>query len=293
MTGKPLHADREGGFVLLQVVFGGVVMLALLLTGFQTVRSTIQLTNTVATSNDFKDYMLAVEQELATSESCMGRLGLAPGTLLSTVTAPADGYPVKVNDITGIPMAWEEGTAGGLLNPPTGRSNPRGFKVKEIRLRNLSIQGWTSGVLPGAVPGTQELERYTGTLTIVGERRSEFIGSTEMRGSVPILFGVKRVGFPAVLHIQNCTAREIYRVQLGPPGVLPAGVTRKSGAECIDRGGMPVLAAGQAYYLCAIPTSAWAVCDTTGSVNAGNNNLPGWYCAQATPASGAGLTYVY
>ncbi|MBS1962612.1 MAG: hypothetical protein JST04_10375 [Bdellovibrionales bacterium] len=303
--GNHRHDREEEGFVLLQVVAGGLVMLALLLTGFQTVRNTIRLTNTVATSSEFKDYVMAVQQELAMSQTCLDRLFFPPGTnpLLTAVNLPA-GYTVSVRDRSNVPMAWEEG-AGGLVVPPLGRRNPVGFKVTELRLRDFQVQGWSKA--PNTVPGkggyagTEELERWTANLSIVAVRRSDLspipgVKAPEMRANIPLLFGVRIVpaGVSFTRRLANCSSRDIYQVPLGPPGTL-VGVTRKSGIECIDRGGMPIVWPGSTYYVCKIPVSSWALCKTAGVANAPNDyshNLPGWFCLQASDAA-EGFTYVY
>jgi hypothetical protein len=285
------EVENESGFMLIQIVLTSAALLFVLFTGFNSVRSTIKAANTSATSAAFKDFILTVEQNLALSATCMQRLGFgAAPPQLATLNIPA-GFPLTVLDPEGTPLARVEPDPPVPCNSSPIRCPSPDFRIKEVRLRNFKRQGWTAGSLPGN--GQQELDRYSAELWITAERRggSSFFGSVEMFANIPLLFGVTPAGL-----VRNCTKRGIFQIELGPP-TLPAGVTRKSGVECIDRGGMPLIAAGTDWYVCRIPISAYGVCKTTGTYCADSNadcNLPGWYCQQATdPLVNGGETFVY
>jgi hypothetical protein len=278
---------REDGFILMQVVIASVIMLGLLLTGFNTVRSTIRLTNSVATTTDFKNFMLGLEHEFAVSETCITHFGnIAVGTPISTIDVPGlVGFPTTVMNADSVQIAFEEkyDSLGNPLPIPTGSRVSPGFTMREVRIRNVALLGWNFGAVAGlpGKPGSQQFARYTANLDILVDRRSEFLGTSEMRGTIPILFEVDNTSA-----IQNCSTRSIYSIPLGPPGSI-APIARKSGLECIDRGGTPVKEAGQEWFVCALPTSSWQLCDGISATT-----LPGWNCLHPAIA-GDGVTYAY
>jgi hypothetical protein len=262
---------NESGMLLVQVIASSAILLAILFAGFKGVETTITIANTTASSAAFKDAILAIEHRLAVTSTCGARIGIPTGGwALNLITAPVDGYPVEIDNSPAIPLAREDNTS----NPMDSHD----FLFSEVRLKNIRPMGWIGAAIPGG--GKQELERYAADLTIVAERRSGFLKSSKMSGTIPLILLV-RAGV-----ILNCTKRDLYRVELGPKTGFPAGVTRKIGLECIDRGGMPIQAPDQDWFVCRIPIVNFGVCNTEGAVNAGLNNLPGWWCYRKTDPLG-------
>ncbi len=290
----------ESGMMLAQVVVVSSVLLAVLLAGFKSVQTSIQAANSTATSAAFKDLALSVEQNLVVSNNCATRLGIT-GALIGPVVAQSagNGYPITV--AAPLPVA------PGPVYPPIAQvegATPLApeFKITAVVLMNIVNTGYTTGAVPnlvndGAGLALQELERFTGTLSVRADRRSGFFGGAAMTVEVPILLGVDA----GTGTIKNCTTRSIYRTVLGPPAaVFPPGIPRKTGLECIDRGGVPVLApllppaTGKTdWYACRFPIHSFAACGN-GPVPAASTNIPGWFCYSPTVYNaGWGETYAY
>lgn len=281
----------ENGMMILQVVITSIVLLGVLLAGFKTVQTTIKAANSTATSAGFKDLVLSVQQNLATTNLCTARLGLS-GVAIATIRTQStsqNGYPVTVRRANLQPphLAVKE-PAKLPANSPPGSFSPE-FKIIEVSLRNVRNLGWP-GALPamnGGAVGTQEITKVGADLTIVAERRSGFLGSAMMTAQVPLLLGVD-----SLQRVQMCATRSMYQVELGPPGVI--SVQRKSGVECIDRGGVPIIdpesPENAPWYVCRLPISTFLACSTERS------NLPGWVCRRPTvinQTTKTGFTDVY
>lgn len=288
---SPNRSD-ERGMMIVQVVIVSAVLLAVLLAGFKTVQTTIQAANTTATSAAFKDLVLAVEQNLAVSEKCYVRLGFPPAQHYIPVSAATDGFEVQVNspDPSLPPIAKKEGSPGA--GPAAAE-----FRIAEVRIRDVNPLGWgaTSGV-PPAGSGTQVMEKMGANLVIRAERRGHFFGGSTMTAQIPLLLVVETVA--GIQIIKGCTTRSIFRVVLGPPNAnlpasLPADWVRKSGLECIDRGGTSVREpTGLDWFVCRLPTSSQLSCSNIPP----QTDLPGWVCHIPTAidlVSRTGVTYAY
>ena len=178
-------------------------------------------------------------------------------------------------------MALEENVVGGVhVGLPPGRFVSPGFAIRELRLRNLRRVGWTNGALPQS--GIQERQVFLADIAIAGERRAKLLGGALMRANIPILFAVDSGN-----RLWSCTTRALYALPLGP-NPLPLGVTPKTGLECLDRGGTPVIEAGTNWYVCRVPASAWNTC----SPNPTLNGLPGWVCLHP-PVAPENVSCVY
>ncbi len=298
LTRVTLKVTEESGMMIVQVVILSAVLLAVLFMGFQSVQTTIKSANTTATSAAFKDLVLNVEQTLAKSETCLSRLGFTDLTnpsvaaLMSASTAGGLDVSVAAYDSNLPLLATPEVPGSGARHPE--------FRITEVKLLYVKPLGWSSAL--SAPNGTVLVGRVGAVLAIRAERRSSTIplsfGSSTMTADIPIILGTLTSG-PEL--IMNCSTRAIYRVELGPPdGALPAlmpnGWVRKSGLECIDRGGSPVLAPdllpGQSWYVCSLPRSSSIVCNKEQNIS----NLPGWYCYKSFElnlATQTGFSYAY
>lgn len=266
----------ESGMMIVQVVIVSAVLLGVLLAGFKTVQTTIKAANTTATSAAFKDLVLAVQQNLSSTNECGKRLGLTGVIPIAAMTAASTtpaGYPVTVKRPNLQPphLAVKETSS----TPPASVSFE--FKITEVSLRNVRRVGWPTGGLPslgGGAAGTQELGKWAADLTVVANRRSGFLGGATMTGQVPLILGV--VGN----FVRTCTTRSLYQVELGPPGTI--STQRKSGLECVDRGGVPIIdpdaPENAPWYVCRLPISTFLACD----LDKKKSNLPGWNCHRST-----------
>jgi hypothetical protein len=277
MRNSPLAS--EDGSLLIQVVVASVVMLGVLLTGFKTVRSTIEAAGSAATSASFKDLTLLVQQSLSSTEKCGPRLGLPLGAGLPLSAIQSTTTQISISDAAGNPMVVPEPVNPVVPLPKNPYRSPE-FRISSVTFQNITRKGWAAGGMPGfsGIPGSLEVERWAGEISIAAERRSEFLGSSVMNASIPIVFLVVPGAIPRAV---QCTTRPVYTLDLGPP-VLPPNVQRKTGIECIDRGGTPIVQPGQSWYACQFPVSSYQTCSNTVT------NLPGWICTiagtQSTPA---------
>jgi len=112
-----------------------------------------------------------------------------------------------------------------------------------------------------------------------------------MTAQIPLLLGVYGTS-PAMF--RNFTAGNLYQVPLGKPAETGK---RKTGLECIDRGGVPILLAAQgstpAFYVCRLPAESLISCQNQPPLK---NSIPGWICHKPTsydPETRLGYTYVY
>lgn len=284
MTGRKRILDQTG-FMLVQVVGMSAVLLLMIFAGYKTVRTTIQVTNTSATSASFQDLIRKIELNLTGTETCLGRLvnPLIAGAVLDNLLASPDNkQATTIHGPGGVTFASVE------TDPPTpGMVNrSREYKITEIDLTGFRRVGRSYAEV-SAAGGAQPFENYTGFLSIAAEKRSEFLGGATMRTNIPVLFLVDNNSAPHQLI--RCTTRSLYMVQLGPldppngPG-LPAGIRRKSGMECFDRGGTPVPVgpAGATWYYCAIPETALLNCRSINYLypnsSGAEQNPEGWHC---------------
>jgi len=163
----------ESGMMIVQVVIMSAILLGVLFAGFKTVQTTIQVSNTTATSAAFKDLVLNVQQSLAGSNTCAQRLFGMPINgvkRLSDVMAPSNapnGFNlVRVRGPGSLNLpAIVEMESGISTSPRTTE-----FKITEVKLRNVRAVGWDSGAR------TSGLNNHAAELTIVAERRAGFLG---------------------------------------------------------------------------------------------------------------------
>ena len=280
LNSRPPLRD-EKGMMIVQVVIVSGVLLALLLMGFRSVQVSIKSANTAASAAAFETLAISVQQTLAVTPICAANLGIS-GVSLAMITGAAGGYDVTVSPL---PMLGLKPVA--VVEPPLSNTRPASeFRITEVKIRNVQAVGIHAGGVPAAKP----MGTYSADLEIVAERRANFLGSTVMRKTIPLVLGTTYpiIGGEAV---RECTIKSTYTNRLGPPAI-PGGVTRKVALDCIDRGGSAVLAPGQDWYVCRLPASSFGVCDTA----SGQTNLPGWVCYQSTqvdPLTNTGFTYVY
>lgn len=275
-----LKASDESGMMIVQVVIISAVLLGVLLAGFQAVQSTIKVANTTASSAAFKDLVLAIQQSLASTTNCATRITLngamVRGKTLSAIT--------NVNGVEATVMAplGNGGALSALAVKEVSATTKRAaeFKITEVKIRNIKPRSW--GVAGIGFPGKGAavgIGKVEAELSIVAERRSNFLGAKTLRAQVPLLFGVNVSNST----VSFCTVQSSYSTELGPPDnrlpsnlfVVAPGWVRKSALECIDRGGAVILEkTDPTWSVCRLRTSSFLAC----KAGEANKNFPGWYC---------------
>jgi len=279
-----LKASNESGMMIVQVVIISAVLLGVLLAGFQAVQSTIKVSNTTASSAAFKDLVLSIEQSLASTANCVNRILIVTGSGTTIVKGKNLSAITKVDGVEVSVMA-PMGNGGGLsplAAKEVGATTKRAaeFKITEVKIRNVKPRSWGVAGAPG-FPGNGfavGIGKVEAELSIVAERRSNFLGAKTLRAQVPLLFGVNVPNST----VSFCTVQSSYSTELGPPdnklpSNLPPGWIRKSALECIDRGGAVVREkTDPTWSVCRFRTSSFLACSSTDRSK--NKNFPGWYC---------------
>jgi len=281
----------DSGFILMQVVVTSALLLLVLLSGFVSVRNAIKSTGTVATSADFKDLVQRARIELATTGTCMVRLGLNFGDPIGNLQVPG-GTAVAISDITGKSFAYEE---DAVLLPPNRYPAPLSFKMVRVRIAGFGTSvpasaAWTNKTQmpPG---GNMSLAHYAAQIVIQGRRRSntavsaiplQLPGIQDMFATIPILFTVDA----NTSQLRGCTTRSVYQIPLGPES--PPIANRRFGIDCLDRGGAVVPDPnGQPFSVCRLPDISFAVCDPADLTL---TTIPGWRCHIKSNGT---VTYAY
>ncbi len=273
--------NAHGGTLPQIMILSGVLMM-MVLSSFKAVRTSIQIANTTASAAMFQDLVFAIQQDLADTDTCKDRLvGFATGPGLSALLLNTNAtLNVTVQTSNGDIVA-----APGALNPV----NSPDYSVDSIVLTNFRPFGRRDSDL-GSPSWSGFSDSYIGEIVIAGSRRNEYLGATGLRTTLPIVLQVTPGANPVPT---SCTTRSLYAVELGPmPQVL-----KKSGLECFDRGGTPVInpAIGN-FYVCALPNTTLLNCNSIN--NTPDSNAPygpihpeGWICD--TAASNMSVSYAY
>lgn len=273
MTTARWVRSNESGFMLVQVVAMSAILLLMVFAAMKTVRTSIQLSNTTASSFAFQDLRLEIEQNLSNTELCRARLFtvLPSGvTVLNLITDASAKYPTTIAGPAGVIIAEVETAGKPQVHPE--------FKITEINLERFRPLGRRDLDLHGKQPqtelGTQPWQNWLGQLSVVAERRANFLGSATLRMDIPVLLQVQ----PGTNTIFGCSTRKAYTLEIGPPVLPDPAIKRKSALECLDRGGYPVVEAGNTYYTCAIPRSSQInSARMLNNVRGANVYSEGWY----------------